>query len=60
MGKPTGFLEYKRMDNSSCAPEERIRNFNEFHRPLSPEEREAPGGPMHELRRPLLPVWHCS
>ena len=43
MGKPTGFLEYKRVDNSSCAPEERIKNFNEFHPPLSPEERRLQG-----------------
>ncbi len=43
MGKPTGFLEYKRMDNSSCAPEERIKNFNEFHPPLSPEKRRLQG-----------------
>lgn len=39
MGKPTGFLEYKRINNASYTPQERIKNFNEFHPPLSPEER---------------------
>lgn len=43
MGKPTGFLEYKRTENTSCSPKERIRNFNEFHPPLSAEERRLQG-----------------
>ena len=43
MGKPTGFLDYNRIENSSIAPEQRIKNFNEFHPPLSPEERRIQG-----------------
>lgn len=41
MGKPTGFLEYARKDNIEILPEERIKNFDEFHigLPLS-EQRE--------------------
>ena len=35
MGKPTGFMDYKRETSVSEAPLERIRNFNEFHTPLS-------------------------
>ena len=35
MGKPTGFLEYKRETGCVISPEERIQNFNEFHIPLS-------------------------
>ena len=31
MGKPTGFMEYKRVENGSFAPLERIGNFKEFH-----------------------------
>ena len=39
MGKPTGFMEYKRESNISIAPLERINNFNEFHKRISDEER---------------------
>ncbi len=35
MGKATGFLEYERSESSASEPLERIRNFNEFHTPLS-------------------------
>lgn len=37
MGKPTGFMEYDRVDSEAFDPKERIKNFNEFHTPLSPE-----------------------
>ena len=40
MGKATGFLEYKRTESSASEPLERIKNFNEFHEPLSEDERE--------------------
>lgn len=39
MGKPTGFLDYIRKDNEGSAPLERIKNYNEFHTPMLPEER---------------------
>ncbi len=39
MGKPTGFLEYTRKDNVDVPVSERILSFNEFHLPLSAEER---------------------
>ena len=39
MGKPTGFLEYSRKEEEAVSPKERIKNFNEFHTPLSTEER---------------------
>ena len=35
MGKSTGFLEYTRVETTAIEPLERIRNFNEFHLPLS-------------------------
>lgn len=41
MGKPTGFLEYERKNNTAIPPLERIKNFNEFHTPLSKEERKC-------------------
>jgi len=39
MGKPTGFLEYERVEAKAISPKERIKNFNEFHTPLSEEEQ---------------------
>ena len=43
MGKPTGFLEYERVNNVSTAPLKRIKDFDEFHIPLSEEERRIQG-----------------
>lgn len=39
MGKATGFLEYERSESSASEPLERIRNFDEFHTPLSEDKR---------------------
>lgn len=39
MGKPTGFLEYNRVDSNAVPPLERINNYNEFHTPLNDEQR---------------------
>jgi len=44
MGKPTGFMEYTRTENNSSEPLERIQNYNEFHRPLSDEQRKEQAG----------------
>ena len=41
MGKPTGFLEYERQNAPAVAPKQRIKNFNEFHTPLSREEQRT-------------------
>lgn len=43
MGKPTGFLEYRRENDLECAPKERIQNFNEFHTPLPLEKQRLQG-----------------
>ena len=40
MGKDTGFLEYRRVENSDIPVQERILNFEEFHRPLCKAERQ--------------------
>lgn len=40
MGKPTGFLEYDRKDNAASLPLERIKNFDEFHVPMSEKSRK--------------------
>lgn len=39
MGKPTGFMDYEREDSIAVSPKERIKNFNEFHTPLSKEKQ---------------------
>lgn len=43
MGKVTGFLDYTREDNKDVPVEERIKNFKEFHIPLTEEERRKQG-----------------
>ena len=43
MGKATGFLEYDRVEAEAFSPLERIKNFNEFHLPLSEEEQKRQG-----------------
>lgn len=53
MGKPTGFMEYKR-ENSKAKPVlERIRDYNEFHVPLSMEERKRQGARCMECGVPF-------
>ncbi|WP_028520278.1 glutamate synthase subunit beta [Ruminococcus flavefaciens] len=39
MGKATGFLEYTRVETTAKESLERIKDFNEFHTPLSEEQR---------------------
>ncbi len=41
MGKATGFLEYDRETSMETSPKERIRNFDEFHVPLSKEKQRT-------------------
>lgn len=43
MGKPTGFMDYKRENKTAEEPRERITHFQEFHVPLSKEEQETQG-----------------
>ena len=43
MGKATGFLEYDRETSEAVSPKERIKNFNEFHVPLSKERQQCQG-----------------
>ncbi|MCR4949527.1 MAG: glutamate synthase subunit beta [Treponema sp.] len=39
MSKPTGFMDYKRIDNGNVPPLERITNFKEFHPKLDEKAR---------------------
>ncbi|MEC4004002.1 glutamate synthase subunit beta [Flavobacterium sp. SUN052] len=43
MGKPTGFLEYKRIDEDYIKVEERLQNFNEFTIPLEENKLKSQG-----------------
>ena len=43
MGKPTGFIDYKRQDKAAEEPKKRIKHFREFHTPLPKEEQELQG-----------------
>ena len=39
MAKPTGFLDYERIENKNLPPLERIKNFREFHPKLNEKDR---------------------
>lgn len=43
MGKPTGFMDYKREDAPAFSVKERITNYNEFHEPLSKTDQATQG-----------------
>lgn len=43
MGKPTGFLDYERENSECIEPLQRIKNFHEFHTPLSLEKQQEQG-----------------
>ena len=43
MGKPTGFLEYQRLNAEAFSVSERIKNYDEFHIPLSKEKQQEQG-----------------
>ena len=43
MGTPDGFLKYQRRDAQAYPIEERIKNYNEFHTPLSEKEQKKQG-----------------
>lgn len=43
MGKASGFMDYKRVENTCENPVERIKHFNEFHPPLTLKERKLQG-----------------
>ncbi|MEE1313009.1 MAG: glutamate synthase subunit beta [Lachnospiraceae bacterium] len=53
MGKPTGFLDYEQKLAAAIEPKERIKNFNEFHTPLSEKEQRKQGGRCMECGVPF-------
>ena len=53
MGKPTGFMEYKRETSKCISPSERIKNFNEFHLHMSKEKQQIQGARCMECGVPF-------
>ncbi|WP_099466540.1 glutamate synthase subunit beta [Konateibacter massiliensis] len=53
MGKPTGFLDYKRETSETIKPKARIKNFDEFHIPLSKEKQQLQGARCMECGVPF-------
>ena len=53
MGKPTGFMDYNRVTGPALPPEERIRNFQEFHCRLPQAEQEKQGARCMECGVPF-------
>lgn len=53
MGKPTGFMDYKRETSETIKPKVRIKNFNEFHIPLSKEKQKLQGARCMECGVPF-------
>lgn len=52
MGKPTGFMEFKREVSEEKPPLERIKNFNEFHEHLSKDKQQLQGARCMECGVP--------
>ncbi|MDY6785434.1 MAG: glutamate synthase small subunit [Cyanobacteriota bacterium] len=53
MGKPTGFLEYVRELPPELEPSARIRNWDEFHLPLSEEKLRTQGARCMDCGTPF-------
>lgn len=53
MGKPTGFMEYKREVSKDVKPKERIKNFREFHEHLPREKQQLQGARCMECGVPF-------
>ncbi|RDU23966.1 glutamate synthase subunit beta [Anaerosacchariphilus polymeriproducens] len=53
MGKPTGFMEYKREISKAEKPKVRIKHFNEFHVSLPEEKQQLQGGRCMECGVPF-------
>ncbi len=53
MGKPTGFMDYKREVSKAAEPKERIKDFNEFHEHLPLEKQQMQGARCMECGVPF-------
>jgi len=59
LGKPTGFLDYKRDEWESLAPEERLKNYKEFHKDFSLEKLQEQGARCMDCGIPYCHSWGC-
>ena len=53
MGKPTGFMDYKREMSTAADPRDRIKHFNEFHEHLPIEKQQLQGARCMECGVPF-------
>lgn len=53
MGKPTGFIEFKREVDAELSPIARIQNWKEFHLPLSAEKLQQQGARCMDCGTPF-------
>ncbi|MGL5032247.1 MAG: glutamate synthase small subunit [Microcystaceae cyanobacterium] len=53
MGKPTGFLEYAREIPTETTAQDRIRNWDEFHLPMSDEKVQTQGARCMDCGTPF-------
>ena len=54
MGKPTGFMDYKREVSKDVKPKDRIKNFNEFHEHLPREKQQLQGPSLRQILNHIL------
>ena len=57
MGKPTGFMDYKREVSKDVKPKDRIKNFNEFHEHLPREKQQLQGARCMDCG---VPFWQAG
>ena len=62
MGKPTGFMEYKREVSVAEDPKKRIQHFNEFHEHLPKENQRELVKLLRRIKKelPQKTVWSFS
>lgn len=53
MGKPTGFIEYLRENAADVAPQDRIRNWDEFHLPMPDDRLQTQGARCMDCGTPF-------
>jgi glutamate synthase (NADPH/NADH) small chain len=53
MGKPTGFIEYRREEATDIDPLQRIRNWDEFHLPLPEDNLRTQGARCMDCGTPF-------
>ena len=55
MGKVKGFMEYQRALPADREPLERIKDWQEFHKEMAPDELQKQGARLYGLRDTVLP-----